>query len=399
MNKEAQPMKRGAERSGRKPKENKYIVAYPPVDFSIPFSDVPPEDIDIYFHYTNEIGKNTCRASCEHCYFKNRPTNKIPVEKAIAITKSLREQGYQIGMTPADNFSDEALTETAGSAFRLKEVGQLAWTSGAPLAGTDAAGRLDKAWDIGFRSIVISAHTVAGTAVPIKGVTKGPVINRAYDNIAAWNTANAAEGKKFLTSSTFTIRKDNCDLETMRQMVKWGVDKGIDLVRFNCFANFLDLPQHREYEMTAEDISRFYGYLAALQDEFVDSSTKLGISEDWGDAGIEQILPYLPPEWESKKNGWCRAGYRLFAMMQVENDVVITGCVDKWDPIMGKVVEESADQYKIVWDYDKIEKLRQMVSNDDVYACWGGVGNRGQERGFKDSSPIFRESSEPERSS
>lgn len=369
-------------------KQPKYIVAYPPTDFSVPFSQLRPEDIDIYFHYTNEIGKNTCKAKCEHCYFQNRPTNKLDVETAMAITKSLRRQGYKIGMTPADNFSDEALEETAGSAFRLKEVGQLAWTSGATLVGDDYPQRLDRAWDIGFRSIVISAHEAAGTFVPIKGVTKAKVINQAFDNITAWNDANIDQGKNFLTSATFTIRKDNCDLDLMRQMIGWGVDRKIDLVRFNCFANFLDLPQHRPYEMAYEDVEKFYGYLAKMQEEFAETDTKLGISEDWGDAGIEQIYPYLPPEWQDRKQGWCRAGYKLFAMMQVGNEVILTGCVDKWDPIVGKVVKTD-DDYQIAWDNDKVEMIRQKILSDDVYACWGGVGNRGIARGFKDSSAIF----------
>lgn len=366
----------------------KYIVAYPPTAFSVPFNQLSPENIDIYFHYTNEVGKNTCKANCEHCYFKNRPVNKIPVDKAAAITANLRKQGYKIGMTPADNFSDEALRETAGSAFRLKEVGQLAWTSGATLVGDDYEQRLNRAWDIGFRSIVISAHEAAGTFVPIKGVTKAETIDKAFDNIITWNNSNGAMDKHFALSTTFTIRNDNCDRDTMQQMVAWGVNKGIELVRFNCFANFLNLPQHKQFEMTKNDIVKFYGILSGLQKEFIDTPTKLGISEDWGDAGIEQIYDDLPPEWQDRKNGWCRAGYRLFAMMQVADEIVITGCVDKWDPIMGKIIGNGED-YRIEWDYDKIESLRQNVMSGNVYACWGGVGNRGTDRGFKDSSVIL----------
>lgn len=360
----------------------KYIVAYPPVDFSVPFPDVRPEDIDIYFHYTNEIGAATCRAACAHCYFRNRPDYRVPMDLALAVTRSVKAQGYNIGMVPADSFAEEALTVGAtGSAFRLRETGLLAWSSGVPLATPGWERRLNRGWDIGFRSIVITAHEAAGTTVPIKGVTKVPFIVQALANIQAWNERNVP--KRFGRAVTFTIRRDNCSYEQIAQMASWGVCEGLDLVRFNCFANFQGLAEHRQFEMTRSDIERFFGILARIQAECYGTRTAFGISEDWGDAGIEQITASLPPVWRMRRTGWCRAGYRLFAMIEVDGEIVVTGCVDKWDPILGRVREEGG-MYRIDWDVERIELIRRAVLEQRVYACWGGVGcQRPGDAGFQ----------------
>lgn len=362
----------------------KLILAYPPVDFSVPFADLPRHLVDIYFHYTNQVGRETCQASCAHCYFKTRPVFHIAPERALRITEALRRQGYNIGLAPADSFSDEALAvsdaETAGSAFRLASLGKSAWTAGGQLTGRDWRRRLDRAWALGYRSVIISAHEAAGTSVPIAGVTKKLIIDRAVQNLRRWNDDNAPQ--RFAISATFTIRKDNCTYENMLRMALWGVQNGIDVVRFNCFANFLKLPEHGQFEMSRNDIVTFFGLLRRLHEEFIDSALRFGISEDWGDAGIEQILPYLGPEWQGARTGWCRAGYRLFAMIEVDNRIVLTGCVDKWEPILGEVVEDG-DEISIRWDHERIERLRLTLLRREAYACYGGVGHgREEEAGF-----------------
>lgn len=379
----------------------KEILAYPPVDFTRPFDTLRNEEIDIYFHYDSRIGAPTCKAACSHCYFRNRPTFNIPVEQALQITQNLRNQGYNVGMVPADSFSDDALNAgDLGSAFRLKSIGASAWTSGMPLYLPGWKERLTRAWQIGFRSIIISAHEAAGTSVPIKGVTKPLVIRQAIQNIGEWNTLlrisePTPDQPGYSIATTFTIRKDNCDLSTMRQMAHWAISAGVNVARFNCFANFQRLPEHKVYELSREDISQFYGHLAVLQEEFMSTPLQFGISEDWGDAGIEQILPYLPSNWMSKQTGWCRAGYRLFSMIMVEDEVVLTGCVDKWAPILGKLVSDLGG-YRIEWSTEHIEAIRTAVQNQGVYACWGGVGyDREPQAGFN-SNPtaeltIFKE--------
>lgn len=362
-------------------REMKYILAYPPVDFRVPFNELRPEQIDLYFHYSNEIGKETCRARCEHCYFENRPRFDVEPELALAITASLRRQGYNIGMVPADSFAEKALAVgAAGSAFRLPAMGSSAWSSGATIVGDGWRDRLGKAWELGFRSIIITAHDVANTGVPFSGVTRNEVINEAFKNISAWNSENP--DKSFLKLCTFTINRKNCNLESMRLMANWALQAGIDTARFNCFANFRADPALVDYEMSKADIVKFFGLLAELQREYYNSSLRFGISEDWGDAGIEQIYDYLPLEWRERSSGWCRAGYRLFAMVQEGDKIVITGCVDKWEPNMG-YIEKCGEEYRIVWDVGRIENLRNTILEERAYACWGGVGcERDEDAGF-----------------
>jgi hypothetical protein len=351
----------------------KHIVAYPPVDFSRRFELVKPEEVTIYFHYTNEIGRDTCKAHCEHCYFENRPPFHVPPAKANAITAALRKQGFNVGMAPADSFSEEALEVGAnGSAFGLKEIGLSAWSSGVPLFLPGWEHRLDRAWELGFRSIIISAHEAAGTLVPIRGVTRGRVIQQAISNINAWNSKRLPG--RFALATTFTIRPDNCKIELLRKMVDWGLRNKIDVVRFNCFANFRKEQRLEQFEMKRDDIVRFFGLLAELCQKYADSPVQLGISEDFGDAGIEQVYEWLPPVWQTRTVGWCRAGYRLFSMVGQGDEVIVVGCVDKWEPELGRVVPDDKLGYVIKWDYDRIEAIRSAVVNQEVYACWGGVG-------------------------
>lgn len=360
----------------------KYIIAAPPVNFSRRFEELAPGQITVYFHYTNEIGAQTCKARCEHCYFMNRPTFHVPPDKALAITAALRAQGYNIGMSPADSFSEEALAIGAnGSAFGLKEIGLSAWSSGVPLFLPGWEHRLDRGWELGFRSIIISAHEAAGTPVPIRGVTHGRVVEQAIRNIKSWNRTKSPE--RFALATTFTIRPDNCRIEFLRKMTEWGIREGIDVVRFNCFANFRKDVRLTQFEMRFDDIVKFYGLLAQLCQEYADQPVQFGISEDFGDAGIEQVYPWLPTSWQNRAGGWCRAGYRLFSMVGKGDDVVVVGCVDKWEPELGRIVADAVLGYRIVWDYARIEKIRNAVMNREVYACWGGVGYaRGPSAGF-----------------
>lgn len=368
----------------------KHIVAYPPVDFSVPFEQLSNRDIDIYFHYDNRVGKPTCKAACAHCYFLNQPTFHIPFSKAVEITANLAEQGYNIGMVAADSFGDEAMiNDRAGSAFRLRSLGTSAWSSGVPLFLSGWESRLDRAWAVGYRSIIITAHEAAGGQVPFEGVTKPRVIEGAIANIHTWNARNAPSA--FAVSCTVTIGRHNNSLEHMRRMVRWAVDRNLDVLRFNCFANFRDLEEHRDLEMSREDIELFFSHMARLQEEFLETPTALGISEDWGDAGIEQIYPHLPEVWQSRTAGWCRAGYRLFAMVEIEGRISLVGCVDKWEPVVGYLIDSGNDLYRIDWNYERIDTIRRSVLEEKVYACWGGVGcDRSNSAGFNASGSAER---------
>ena len=59
------------------------------------------------------------------------------------------------------------------------------------------------------------------------------------------------------------------------------------------------------------------------------------------------------------------------------------GCVDKWEPVVGRLKQVGQKDYRIQWDYDKIETIRQAILGKKVYACWGGIGyNRPEETSF-----------------
>lgn len=356
------------------------IACYPPVDFRVPFAALRPEEISIYFHSSNEVGRRTCQAHCEHCYFFNASPFAVSPQEAWRITRSLKGQGYDISNVLADSFADDALrADEGGSAFRVKDLGLSAWSSGNLLAQDGWEVRLERGWQIGYRSIVITAHDAAGTPIVFRGVTKGERVRQAVDNIVRWRSQT---GKPMQVVLTFTFHTNNLTLPYLRQMARFCLERKVDVCRFNCLANFRNDRQLTSYELRREDIIKFYGYLAQLCLEFAGQPLRFAMSEDIGDAGIEQVLPWLGSEWQKPgRTQWCRAGYRLFALIKVDEELCLVGCVDRWDPPLGRVLHDGGESH-IEWDEVRIEQLRMAVLDQQVYACWGGVGYDGQARGF-----------------
>ena len=376
----------------------KIIEAYPYVNPNRPFSELNENEITFYMHLSNKTGHNdggkellnntkTCGSACQGCYFKNLSPYEIPIETAKQIESNLRDQGYDVGIVTADGFSDASLYQVgeAGSAFRVKDFAVNngnAWTSGYLLTQEGWNRRLSDGWDIGYRAITISLYGLI-LDFPIKGVPKPETVYQALINIQSWNCLHP--DKKFKLIVTARIFPHTKSLESLRLLASWCYDFGIDGLRWNAHANFQNIPEHSLLELNKEDIYDFYGNLAILHEEYINKPILFGISEDIGPYGIEQILKYLPDEWSEFKpqsNYWCRAGYRLFSINMVEGEIVVTGCVDRWAPILGHVRLKHG-QYSIEWKYDEIEKLRLSVINGSVYGCHGGVGfDNGRERGF-----------------
>ncbi len=378
-------------------KRKKIIEAYPYVDPSRPFRELHESEITFYLHLSNKTGhadgkellqgKKTCGSACKGCYFQNLPMYEIPLETAKRITSDLRYQGYDVGVITADAFSDTALYEVgeAGSAFRLKDFAENngnAWTSGYLLSQPGWEKRLIDAWNIGYGAITISLYATV-LEFPITGIPKTETILTAVKNIKSWNEMNP--DKRFKIIATARIFPHTKDLDSLRKLAEWCIEQEIDGLRWNAHANFQNIPEQILLELTASDIYCFYGNLAKLHEEYQDKPILFGISEDIGPHGIEQILPYLPAEWDSfvpGSNYWCRAGYRLFAINMIEGEIVITGCVDRWAPILGHL-RYAHGQYRIDWEYEKIENLKTAIVEKKVYGCHGGVGfNHGRDRGF-----------------
>lgn len=385
--------------------EIKQIIAYPPIDFNRPFEQLKPEEIDIYFHYTNEVWKNTCKANCSHCYLKTKPQFNIPIEIAMEITDSLAKKWYNIWLVPPDTFSDNFLEETAAytekkakngnekttswSAYRLKEVGKSARSGWKQLTVPGWEDKLTLAYEQGYRSVIITAHDAANTNVPIKWVTQRKDILQAVKNISQRNKDNP-EKEKIEALCTFTIGKHNLSLENMRTMAQRCLDNDVSVCRFNCFANFLKDDKVSNLEMSKNDIKEFWRYLTLINEEFYETPLKFWLSEDIGDAFVTQeLLPYLWEARQNKGNGRCRAWYRLFAMIEVDGDIVITWCVDAREPIMGRLIMNHENEYDIARDYDQINNLRENLLNGKMYACYWWVGKgREEDAGFWTSVEI-----------
>lgn len=360
---------------------HKTIRCFPPVDLRRPFGQLSPEEITIYFHAANTVGKQTCQAHCEHCYFFNVEPYEVPREEAMRVVRALHRQGYDISYILADSFADEALrADEGGSAFRVEDNGFAAWSAGRILTQPGWEDRLDRGWQLGYRAITITAHDAAETPIAFHGVTPGRIIRQAVENICAWRKRTGHYVQIILT---FTFHKKNLTRENLQKMARYCLDNGVDVCRFNALANFRRDPRLTAFELERDDIVRFFGYLAQLCQQYEDTPLHFGMSEDIGDAGIEQVLPWLSPEWHvPDRTQWCRAGYRLFALIKVKGELLLVGCVDRWDPPLGRVIPVG-DGYVIEWNTEKIEELRLAVLNQQVYACWGGCGVDGDERGFQ----------------
>lgn len=359
---------------------SKLIRCFPPVDLTVPFGQLRPSDITVYFHASNQIGKKTCQARCEHCYFENEEPYEVPREEALAIVRSLQRQGYDISYLLADSFADDALaSDSGGSAFRVEDNGFAAWTAGRILIQPGWEQRLERGWQLGYRAITITAHDAAETPIVFRGVTPGTVVRQAVENIRRWREQT---GHYLQIILTFTFHKVNLKQNYLQRMAQFCHDHGVDVCRFNALANFRRDLRLVAYELEQSDIVRFFGYLVQLCQQYESVPLHFGLSEDIGDAGIEQVLSWLSEEWQQPgRTQWCRAGYRLFALVKRDNELRLVGCVDRWDPPLGRVIQVD-DDYRVEWDLPKIEALRTVVLGQQVYACWGGVGCDGDSRGF-----------------
>lgn len=354
-----------------------------PADYDRPFGELPRGELDFYFYYNRRTGGKQCGADCAHCFLKvpGAEAEAVSAELAVEVTRDLEAQGYRIGLTPADSFAKDVLaTGNGGSAYRIDGLGNTAWTSGVPIALPDWRQKLERAREVGYTAIVMNAHAAAGISVPIAGVTKAPVIFNAIENIKAWNRERP--GEAFDIGVTFTVRRDNLELDSLRTFVRFGIEHGVGVVRFNCFANFLADPRYSAYELSREDVATFYGNLAQLHLEFLGEPIQLSVSEDFGNAGIEAIEPHMPVEHRGQRVGVCRAGWRLFAITPINGVLRIVGCVDRMAPYLGHV-ERIEGRWTIVWYPERVEELRRAQVDGDLYGCFGGVGrNRGESAGF-----------------
>lgn len=335
-------------------------------------------EIDFYFYYDRRTGasktegQQTCLANCSHCFFKIPGSEEqyIPISLAVEIANDLRTQGYnRIDLTPSDSFGEEILSYgDDGSGYRIPGIGKMAWTSGAPIAKLGWENRLERAWQIGYRSLVMNGHDIAGTAVPFKGVTKAPTLKKALENMKQWNEQNP--GKQFDWGYTFTLRSDTCNSVAMGKIAEWAVENNIRILRFNCFADFLQNNlEHKKLVLTQTNISDMYSILASLHEKYIEFPMQFSVSEDFGDSGIGAIEKYIPEEYRGRKVGTCRAGWRLFAITPINGIIRVVGCVDRMWPYLG-IVEKWNGSWKIIWDFERIEEMCKARINGVLNGCF-----------------------------
>ena len=347
-----------------------------PADWDRPFEKVLGElgteryGIDIYFYQSTQTGSRTCRRACEMCFFRRLPQTTVPLSLATGVTRDLQRRGYRVGLCPADSLVPGVLASGAsGSAYRISGLGLTAWTAAAYLAGQSWESTLEAAWAANFRVLVINGQGVAGVPVPFKGVSTVGQIQTAVNRINLWNHQHA--DRQFKVGITFTIRSDH-KYESLRRMGEWAVKNDVAVVRLNCLANFRGLPQHDQWLLDRDGVERFYGWLARLHKE-IGSSIQLSVSEDFGDAGIGQIEHLMPVEYQGQQVGRCRSGRRLFALIQIDGELVLTGCVDRLLPVMGRVIKR-VDGWDIDWDLAILGRLAEIQTQRRFYGCWGGLG-------------------------
>jgi hypothetical protein len=228
---------------------------------------------------------------------------------------------------------------------------------------------------------MINGHGVAGVPVPFKGTNTPRQTQLIVDRLRAWNQQNAE--RQFTIGISFTIRADHTYV-SLRQMGEWATRNGVNVLRFNAFAKTGGLPEHEQWVLDRSGITRFYAWVARLHDEMTASGVQISVSEDFGDAGIDQIEHLIPPEYQGQQVGRCRAGRRLFAVIQVDNQLVVTGCVDRPVTVMGKVVRRM-DGWDFDWDLEVIARFCEMQVQRRLYGCWGLSGwGREAHAGFND---------------
>lgn len=321
-----------------------------------------PGETDIYFIVSTRIGKGTCYQKCEHCVFKAIPEFEIDWATAQEIVEDLQMEGYRIGLTAEDTFSDRFLSlaqkHIAGSAYRMKDLGLTAWTSGARIAKEENwRNLLETVYALGFMAIQINGQAVAGTPLPLRGVPSAFVIQKSIERIQEWNRENPTNFLKI--GLTFTIGKYNFRKDFLKNMLNFCLKNKIDMIRYNCFADFSE--DRPYYQLERGQIRRFYKYIAEITAE-LDSPLDVTVSSDFGNEGQEFL--------GNGNKGVCGAGKRLFRIGKVNGEIIVAACVERMAPVVGKLLKN--DKWRIEWDEEKLKQLYYL--KPFLYGCFGGIG-------------------------
>lgn len=385
----------------------------------LPFDKLAPENITFYLDLNTRVGKNTCRQTCEHCFFirldaaRNRTMDLV---EGRELMKQLRAQGYKVFANIADTFGLDGefmriFSDRGGATpvhdyrtgldrvpTKSMEKGEI-WTSGAHLLGDDWQELLVMAVEHDYGTVTITFHGVPDENLvlrpretyPIRGVFLGQDTETVIRRVHQFNEAMLAgkvarrgmrpgeQVEPLRINLGVTIGAHNHGREMLVRYVRYFDALGVNQVRFNRFA--VHNGRLPELALGEEQVREFYRDLKWVH-ENVPLELQLAVSEDFGTAGIE-VMGF--PE----HTGWCRAGHQFFTIvgdrvtLLDETDTVtrerigtISGCAELHDPGMGQVVRvtdkyNSDITYHVEFWPDAIASLQRMRADGSIRdGCW-----------------------------
>lgn len=309
---------------------------------------------EIQYFVDTRIGKQTCQALCEFCFF-DKPHISSHVEApelAIRRITALRNRGYKVVPIVADSFAEDGKylhTELFrdNSAWYL---GHAAWTSGRPLLADNHEALLELCVSNGIRTIIMTSHGTEDKERPFRGLTQPGVVKEAVGRIRAFE---ARCGWRFKIILTFTLSRVNCSSEKLTRYFDYCAALGVDVCRFNRFMD--SKGKYPEHVMPRDVVEQTYRTMREVYDEH-PSEVQMSVSEDFGFWGVEAMG--FPPEV-----GHCVAGEHLFGV--IFPNVYV--CPVNMTVVCGRMHEDGT----IDWDAAVRERLMRAKAHPKFDGCFG----------------------------
>lgn len=388
------------------------------IPLSTPFAELRPSEITFYLEMDTRVGRQTCRQTCEHCFFireEEAQNRVIELAEGYNLMNALRRQGYKVFPMVSDNFAygghflrvfgdpkaaspvhdfhqglDRALAKTM-------ERGEI-WTSGAHLLDDNWQELLILALENGFGTITFTLHGVPDDQLtlppreqyPIGGVFYGLDAEVIIGRIHSFNRdlalgrirhqfAAETNLEPLAINVTATVGTHNRSRQTLLNYLRYCEKMGIAVLRFNRYKTHGErLPQ---LALSADDVGQFFIDLKWIHAN-VTSKVQLAVSEDFGTSGIE-IMEF--PE----HTGWCRAGHQFFTVVGDRNAVLyednrqlrermgaIACCVEIYKPSAGQIVRVTdkatgSVTYDVEFFPQVIAELQRMRQDGTLRdGCW-----------------------------
>lgn len=313
-------------------------------------------------------GRNTCQASCSHCFLRHTPKDTYggisSIEKEKRLLQCLEEKGHYVIPMIADTFSwngrylEEGVlcnTPLYDDQQTLEHEG-IAWTSGVPLVNMDEDERsrlLTLAKRTGHTIISLTVPELPFSPTPFSGTPSYSVVSQAIHNVKTYNEKNRKGSFKICL--TFTIGTYNID--HIRDFIEFGELNHVNYVRFNRFINFSADGRLRTLMLTERDNLRFFSLLKELESTLPDSYPEVLISTDFGCKGAPDIGVPI---------NQCPGGRGLFG---IRNGKVYP-CNECFQYPIGDV-KDVHEEAIVTFREERMIVLRELITADDFDGCIG----------------------------